>query len=111
MTDKKTNDQSARLGLETPKKSGNAASMVLILCSLAALVLSQVIRTTLAPELRLVPLLILPIGLVLFFIGILAMDKGHLPGWFERFLNTGSHWLGINPAQFLSLKFSFIVVS
>ena len=108
MTDKKTNERSAGLEPETQTRSASAASMVLILCSLAALVLSQVIRTTLAPELRLVPLLVLPVGLVLFFIGILAMDKGHLPGWFERFLNTGSRWLGINPAQFLSLKFSII---
>jgi len=102
------NDKSIKPGPEGQTKSSNTASMVLILCSLAALVLSQMIRSSLEPELRLVPLLVLPVGLILLFIGMLSMDKGHLPGWFTRFLYIESNWLGVNLAQFLSLKFSFI---
>jgi 4-amino-4-deoxy-L-arabinose transferase-like glycosyltransferase len=108
MSDNNLPDHSRIPGSGEQTRSGSAVSMVLILFSLAALVLSQVIRAIVAPEFRLVPLLILPIGLVLFFIGILSMDKGHLPKWIERFLNACSRWLGIVPAQFISLKFSFI---
>ncbi len=108
MSENKIPNQSTNTGAGEQARTGSAASMVLILCSLAALVLSQVLRATLAPEFRLVPLLILPIGLVLFFIGILSMDRGHLPKWIDRFLNAGSRRLGIAPAQFISLKFSFV---
>ena len=81
---------------ETPVPQARiAAPMVLILCSLAALVLSQVIRAGIARELRLTPLLILPVALILFFIGIRSMDKGRLPRWMDKVLTACSSWLGI----------------
>jgi 4-amino-4-deoxy-L-arabinose transferase-like glycosyltransferase len=85
-----------------------AAPMLLILCSLAALILSQVIRASIARELRLTPLLILPVALILFFIGIRSMDKGGLPRWMEKGLNACSSWLGIRPEQFISLAYSLV---
>ena len=94
---------------ETPVPQARiAAPMVLILCSLAALILSQVIRAGIARELRLTPLLILPVALILFFIGIRSMDKGRLPRWMENALNACSSWFGIKPEQFISLVYSLV---
>ncbi len=86
----------------------NAVAITLVLCSLVLMVLSQVIRAGVAAELRLAPLLMLPVGLVFFFIGIRAMDKERLPGWLEKTLSACASWLGVRPQQFLSLFFALL---
>jgi len=83
-----------------------AVAVMLVLCSLALMVLSQVIRAGVAPELRLIPLLLLPVGLVFFFIGIRTADKGYLPVWLAKVLAAGASWMGVKPQQFLALFFA-----
>ena len=110
MSDQKQIEQTPQPDQNVPRVSQAwiAAPMVLILCSLAALIISQVIRAGIAKELHLTPLLILPVTLILFFIGIRSMDKGRLPGWMDKALNACSSWLGIRPEQFISLVYSLV---
>ena len=109
MTDLKTTELDNSAGNQTPAlKAELAAPMVLVTCSLAAVVLSQVIRADVEKELRLAPLIIMPITLALFFIGIWSTERGKLPRWMNKVLSGGATWLGIRPDQFISLTYSLV---
>jgi 4-amino-4-deoxy-L-arabinose transferase-like glycosyltransferase len=84
------------------------APMVLTLCSLAALILSQMIRADISREFWITPFIILPIGLITFFLGIWSVDRGRFPRWVERVMNACSSWLGIRPEQFICLVYSIV---
>ncbi len=88
------------------QKAGLAAPMVLVLCSLAALVLGQIIRADVDKEFQVAPLILLPIALALFIIGIWSTDKGHLPAWMQKALAACAAWFGIRADQFISLVYS-----
>ena len=102
----------SRLGnnLRAPQASirsgGARPQVVLILCSVAMLVISQVIRAEVPREFRLIPLLMIPLNLALFFLGIWAVDKNRLPGWVESSVQSLAARLGITSGQFFSLLFS-----
>lgn len=109
MSDLNTTDLDQSPGNENPVlKAEIAAPMMLVTCSLAAVILSQVIRADVEKELRLAPLIILPIALVLFFIGIWSTDRGKLPRWMHKVLTAGARWLGIRKDQFVSLSYSLV---
>jgi 4-amino-4-deoxy-L-arabinose transferase-like glycosyltransferase len=92
---------------ESAIRSGGARpQVILILFSVAVLVVSQIIRADIPREFRLVPLLMIPLNLALFFLGIWAVDKNRLPGWVEASVQPLAARLGITSGQFFSLLFS-----
>jgi 4-amino-4-deoxy-L-arabinose transferase-like glycosyltransferase len=72
------------------------------------LIASQFIRADVPPEYDLIPLLMIPLNLGLFFLGIWAVDKGHLPAWVNKPLQAVASWLKITTGQVFSLFFSLI---
>ena len=88
------------------RSGGARPQVVLILGSVAALVVSQLIRGDVPREFRLIPLLMIPLNLALFFLGIWAVDKNRLPDWVEASIQALAARLGITSGQFFSLLFS-----
>jgi len=88
------------------RRGGVRPQVVLILGSVAVLVVSQVIRLDVPREFRLVPLLMVPLNLALFFLGIWGVDKNRLPNWAEVSVQAVAARLGISAGQFFSLVFS-----
>lgn len=88
------------------RSGGARPQVILILGSVAVLVVSQLIRLDVPPEFRLVPLLMIPLNLALFFLGIWAVDKNRLPGWVETSVQAVAARLGITSGQFFGLLFS-----
>ena len=88
------------------RSGGMRPQVVLILWSVVVLIVSQLIRTDIPREFRLIPLLMIPLNLALFFLGIWAVDKNRLPGWVENSVQALAARLGITSGQFFSLLFS-----
>jgi len=80
--------------------------VMLILCSVAILVLSQVIRADVPREWKLVPTLIVPVAIIFFLLGVWSLERKTLPKWLEKPIQAAASWLGIRPGQFISLIFS-----
>lgn len=85
------------------RKERISAPIMLVLCSVLALVLSQVIQVGVPPEVRLVPLLVIPLALALFIFGIWSVERGHLPVWLGKVFDSCAAWLRIQPNQLVSL--------
>ncbi len=91
---------------ETGAREGVSPATMLVLCSVAILVLSQVIRADVPREWRLAPFVTVIIAILFFLLGVWSLDRKHLPKWLERPVQAGARWLGIQPGQFISLCFS-----
>ena len=90
------------------RSGGVRPQVVLIFSAAAALIASQIMRADLPRELRLIPLLMIPFNLALFFLGIWSVEKGGLPGWVETGTQAVAARLGITAGQFFSLLFSLV---
>jgi hypothetical protein len=88
------------------RSGGIRPQVVLILWSVVVLIVSQLIRADIPREFRLIPLLMIPLNLALFFLGIWAVDKNRLPDWAEASVQALAARLGITSGQFFSLLFS-----
>ncbi len=91
---------------ETSAQEGISPATMLVICGVAILVLSQVIRADVPREWRLVPFVTTLIAILFFLLGAWSLDRGHLPKWLERPVQAGARWLGIQPGQFIGLCFS-----
>ena len=98
--------RSLRVPESTIRSGGMRPQVVLILWSVVVLIVSQLIRADIPREFRLIPLLMVPLNLALFFLGIWAVDKGRLPNWAELSVQALAARLGITSGQFFSLLFS-----
>ena len=90
----------------TSTREGISPPVMLVLCSVAILVLSQVIRLDVPREWKLAPFITTLIAILFFLLGAWSLERKHLPKWLERPIESGARWLGIQPVQFISLCFS-----
>ena len=91
---------------EQIRKGGMLPQWILVIGSIFLLILSQFIRGDVLKEYQILPLVMLPIGIVLFYLGIWSVEKNHLPAWVENILNAISSRLRITPGQVFCLFFS-----
>ncbi len=81
-------------------------AVMLVLCSVAILVLSQVIRADVPREWKLVPYVTMLIDILFFLLGVWSLERKTLPKWLDKPIQAGARWLGIEPGQFISLCIS-----
>lgn len=81
-------------------------ALMLVLCSVAILVLSQVIRADVPQEWKLAPFVTTIIAIILFLLGAWSLERKTLPNWLDKPIQAGARWMGIQPGQFISLCFS-----
>src|SRR5512133_3509941 len=91
---------------ETSAREKLSPAVMLVLCSVAILVLSQVIRADVPKEWKLAPFVTMLIAIFFFLLGAWSLDRTHQPKWLEKPIQAGASWLGIQPGQFISLCFS-----
>jgi 4-amino-4-deoxy-L-arabinose transferase-like glycosyltransferase len=80
--------------------------VILIIFSITVLVASQFIQAKVPPEFHLIPIILIPVSLGLFYLGIWTSDKGHLPSWVDHIVSACASWLKVTQTQFLLLFFS-----
>ena len=83
--------------------------VVLMLCSIAVLAANQFVRAGIPKEFRLIPSILLPLNLALFYLGIWTMDKGRLPAWLDKPVQVIAAWLRVSTGQVFSLCFSLFL--
>lgn len=78
---------------------------VLVFGSILLLIVSQIIRNDVPEEFKTIPLVVLPIGLVLFYLGVRAVDRETLSPWLNKPLNWMATKLKVSSGQILLLFF------
>jgi hypothetical protein len=82
--------------------------LVLIIGSVSILVLCQILRKNVPTESRFFLNVLIPICLVLFFLGIWSVERSHLPIWVEKLNHSITMWMKISVWQMLLLIFSIL---